>query len=308
MKWKEVTLHTTHEAIEPIINILQNHLITGVSIKEPLRKHEESNNELYALNPEEYPKHGVYITFYLPKETNTDDQLSEIIQEIDSLSRFHINLGSRELFIKEIKEEDWENEWKKYYQPIQVSSTITVTPYWEKYIPKFPNEKIIKLDPGMAFGTGMHPSTKLSIKNLEKYFTKGSSVIDVGCGSGILSIVSAKLGAKKVISLDIDPLAIKSTTHNAKLNKVEHRLIVKQNDLLKGIDLQIDVIVANILAEVIVLFPKDAYKLLKEGGYFITSGIINEKEVLVRESLEKTGFTIIDRITEDHWISLVATK
>lgn len=307
MIWEEIKIHTTYEAIEPIVNVLETFNITGIVVKEPI-KNEQSVDSIYELNPDDYPETGVYVIFYLLKDDEVKDTLQNIKEKINYLTSFGIDLGENKYYINSIEEKDWANEWKKYYYPVKVTENITITPTWEKYKPKSEDEVIIKLDPGMAFGTGTHQTTRLCIEALEKYLKQGSHVIDVGCGSGILSIVSAKLGAKTVLSLDVDPLAIKSTKYNAQLNDVEELLTIKQNSLLENIYQEVDLIVSNILAEIIIQFPKEAYNNLKKGGIFITSGIIQDKEDLVKKHLIDAGFTIKEIWEKDHWISIIAEK
>src|SRR5690625_798976 len=307
MLWKEIKIHTTYGALEPISNVLQDFNITGIVIREPLQE-EEGSDKLYDLNKADYPDIGVYITFYLPKNVETKGKLQNIVKEIKNLKTYDIDLSIFEYSIKDIQEKDWENEWKKHYHSVKVTDRITIVPEWEEYTKQSQEELTIRLDPGMAFGTGTHPSTKLSIEGLEKYVSTGDKVIDVGCGSGVLSIVSAKLGAKSVLSLDLDPLAIKSTSYNAQLNGIENKLTIKNNDLLIGIDKQVNIIVSNILADIIILFPQDAYDTLEDKGIFITSGIIKDKQNLVEQSLQEVGFVIKEVNSIDHWVSIIAEK
>lgn len=176
---------------------------------------------------------------------------------------------------------------EKYYHPVKISEKFTIVPTWEEYTPVHTDELIIEMDPGMAFGTGTHLTTVLCIQALERYVKKGDSVVDVGTGTGILSIASAMLAADRVEAYDLDPVAVESARLNSKLNKVADRIDIKQNNLLDGIAGEKDVIVANILAEVILRFTKQAYDLLKEGGYFITSGIIQQKNRKSKTLLQK---------------------
>jgi len=307
MLWKEIKIHSTYSALEAISNILQDFNISGIAIKEPITE-ELDNDKLYELNSADYPEHGVYITFYMPSDEDTEITFGKIVTKIKKLSSFGIDLSTFTYTITEIKEEDWENEWKNYYHSVKVTDRITIIPEWEEYDRTRADSVNIILDPGMAFGTGTHPSTKLSLMGLEKYLCPDAKVIDVGCGSGILSIASAKLGAKSVLSLDLDQLAIKSTNYNASLNDIEEKLTIRQNDLLDGIEEQVDLIVANILANIIILFPKEAYDNLIDGGVFITSGIIKDKQKIVENHLIEAGFTIQEVNTIDHWVSIIAKK
>lgn len=160
----------------------------------------------------------------------------------------------------------------------------------------------------MAFGTGTHPTTVLSIQSLEQYVNKGDTVIDVGSGSGVLSIASALLGAKEVFAYDLDDVAVKSTEENVKLNGLENKITAKQNNLLDNVDMKVDVVVSNILAEIIVRFVEEAWNNLKKGGFFITSGIIQNKKELVKDKLKEQGFEIIAMNEMEGWISIVAKK
>lgn len=179
-------------------------------------------------------------------------------------------------------------------------------PTWEDYQPVQSDELIIELDPGMAFGTGTHPTTVLSIQALEQIVKPGDFVYDVGTGSGVLSIAAALLGAEKVMALDLDEVAVRSAIANIQLNKVESEITVKQNNLLNGMTEQADVIVGNLLAEIIVRFVDDAHQLLKQDGYFITSGIINQKRLEVETSLQSAGFTIVETLLMEDWVTIIA--
>lgn len=311
MNWSELCVHTTNEAIEPISNILHESGASGVVIEDPLdlvKARENEFGEIYELDPEEYPDEGVYIKAYLPVNSFLGDTVEEIKQAINHLIAYDIDLGRNQVTLSEIKEEAWATAWKKYYKPVKISKKITITPTWEDYQPISNDELIIELDPGMAFGTGTHPTTVLSIQALEQYVNKNDTVIDVGCGSGVLSIAAAKLGAAKLFAYDLDEIAVKSTEINTKLNKLAARMEIKQNSLLDDVNKQADIIVSNILAEIIVSFIPDAWDNLKEGGIFITAGIIQSKKQPVKEQLSKNEFTILEINEIDDWISIIAQK
>ncbi|MEN1969352.1 50S ribosomal protein L11 methyltransferase [Lentibacillus sp. N15] len=311
MKWSELCVHTTNEAIEPISNILHENGASGVIIEDPLdlmKVKEDKFGEIYELDPNEYPEEGVYIKAYLPVNSFLSDTVDEIKQAINNLMIYDIDLGSNHVTLSEVKEEEWATAWKKYYKPVKISKKVTITPTWEDYKAVSSDELIIELDPGMAFGTGTHPTTVLSIQALEQYIHKDDMVIDVGCGSGVLSIAAAKLGAEKVFAYDLDEIAVKSTKINAKLNKLDTKIETKQNNLLDHVNMQADVIVSNILAEIIVRFVPDAWNNLKEGGIFITSGIIQPKKQIVRDQLLENGFTILAINEMEDWISIIARK
>ncbi|WP_368900649.1 50S ribosomal protein L11 methyltransferase [Oceanobacillus oncorhynchi] len=311
MKWSEITILTTNEAVEPISNILHETGASGLVIEDPLDlKHFEGEGfgEIVELDPEDYPDEGVRIKAYLPMNSFLGETVEEIKQAINQLLLYDIDLGKNEVSLSEVHEEEWASAWKKYYKPVKISNRITITPTWEDYQPVSTDELIIELDPGMAFGTGTHPTTILSIQGLEAYVQPDDKIIDVGCGSGVLSIASIKLGAESVQAFDLDDIAVKSTNLNVKLNHLQNQVTAKQNNLLDGVDSQADVIVSNILAEIIVRFVEDAYKNLRPGGHFITSGIIQKKKQLVRDRLTEAGFEIISVSELEDWVSIVAKK
>lgn len=312
LKWSEIKIHTTQEAIEPVSNILHEAGASGVVIEDPddlfIKEGVTLYGSIYELDPNDYPEEGVYIKAYLPMNSFLGETVEGIKQAINNLIKYDIDIGKNAVTITEVNEEEWSTAWKKYYKPVKITDKITIIPTWEEYEKTSDDEMIIELDPGMAFGTGTHPTTVLSIRALEQYVKKGDVVIDVGSGSGVLSITAAILGAKKVYAYDLDEIAVKSTRINVKLNHVQDRVDVKQNDLLKGVEHQADIIVSNILAEIILQFVEDAYKRLHSGGYFITSGIIKGKKDEVKDELTRVGFKIVDTKEMEDWYLFVAQK
>ncbi|CUA79945.1 50S ribosomal protein L11 methyltransferase [Anoxybacillus suryakundensis] len=311
MKWSEISIHTTHEAVEAISNILHEAGAGGVVIEDPFeltKERETTYGEIYQLNPDDYPEEGVIIKAYLPVNSFLGETVEEIKQAINNLMLYNIDIGRNKITISEVNEEEWATAWKKYYNPVKISERFTIVPTWETYEPVSSDELIIELDPGMAFGTGTHPTTVMCIQALEKTVKEGDTVVDVGTGSGILSIAAAMLGAKRVHALDLDPVAVESAKLNVKLNKVHDVVTVSQNNLLDRIDEQADVIVANILAEIILRFVDDAYRLLRSGGVFITSGIIQTKKQEVKEGILRAGFTIEETLTMEDWVAFIAKK
>ncbi|MBB5354536.1 ribosomal protein L11 methyltransferase [Anoxybacillus mongoliensis] len=311
MKWSEISIHTTHEAVEAISNILHEAGAGGVVIEDPFeltKERETTYGEIYQLNPDDYPEEGVIIKAYLPVNSFLGETVEEIKQAINNLMLYNIDIGRNKITISEVNEEEWATAWKKYYNPVKISERFTIVPTWETYEPVSSDELIIELDPGMAFGTGTHPTTVMCIQALEKTVKEGDTVVDVGTGSGILSIAAAMLGAKRVHALDLDPVAVESAKLNVKLNKVHDVVTVSQNNLLDRMDEQADVIVANILAEIILRFVDDAYRLLRSGGVFITSGIIQTKKQEVKEGLLRAGFAIEETLTMEDWVAFIAKK
>ncbi len=311
MKWSEISIHTTNEAIEPISNILHEAGASGVVIEDPVelvKEREDRFGEIYQLNPKDYPEEGVIIKAYLPINSFLGETVDEIKEAINNLMIYNIDIGKNSVSLAEVHEEEWATAWKKYYHPVKISKHFTIVPTWEEYTPVNSDELIIELDPGMAFGTGTHPTTVMSIQALERTVKKGDTVIDVGTGSGVLSIAAAMLGANKVTALDLDEVAVQSAGLNLKLNKVHESVEVLQNNLLEGIDIKADVVVANILAEVILRFTEDAAKCVKQGGYFITAGIIKQKKDQVRGSIEAAGFEIEETLNMEDWVAFIAKR
>ncbi|MBA2869840.1 ribosomal protein L11 methyltransferase [Anoxybacillus calidus] len=311
MKWSEISIHTTHEAVEAISNILHEAGAGGVVIEDPFdltKERDTSFGEIYQLNPDDYPEEGVIIKAYLPVNSFLGETVKEIKQAINNLMLYDIDLGKNSITISEVNEEEWATAWKKYYNPVKISEKFTIVPTWETYEPVSSDELIIELDPGMAFGTGTHPTTVMCIQALEKCVHPNDTVIDVGTGSGILSIAAAMLGAKSVKALDLDPVAVDSAKLNVKLNKVQNVVTVSQNNLLDNIKEPANIIVANILAEIILRFIDDAYRLLEKDGFFITSGIIQAKKQEVKDGLIRAGFIIEETLVMEDWVAFIARK
>jgi ribosomal protein L11 methyltransferase len=311
LKWSEISIHTTQEAVEPISNILHEAGASGVVIEDQLdliKERENKYGEIYQLNPDDYPEEGVIVKAYLQINSFLGETVEGIKESINNLLLHNIDIGRNKITISEMHEEEWATSWKKYYHPVKISEKFTIVPTWEEYTPVNTDELIIELDPGMAFGTGTHPTTVLCIQALERYLNKDDKVIDVGTGSGILSIAAAQLGAESVFAVDLDPVAVESARLNVKLNKVSEQITVKQNNLLDNMPEESDMIIANILAEVILRFTDDAYRLIKKDGIFITSGIIHHKKQEVKNALIKSGFDIIETLVMEDWISIIAKK
>ncbi|MBO2534910.1 50S ribosomal protein L11 methyltransferase [Rummeliibacillus suwonensis] len=311
MKWSELSIHTTNEAVEPISNILHEAGASGVVIEdsEDLCKVRENEfGEIYELDPSDFPVDGVIIKAYLPVTSFLGETVEEIKLAITNLVNFDINIGANEVSISEVNEEEWATAWKKYYHPVKISNRFTIVPTWEIYKPVDSDELIIELDPGMAFGTGTHPTTVMSLQALEKYMTEDSTVIDVGTGSGVLAIGAAMLGAQHVHALDLDEVAVRSAKLNVKLNKVQDHVEVVQGNLLDTVKEPAEIVVANILAEIIMTFIDDAYRLVRPNGYFIASGIIETKKEEVKTALEKAGFVIEEVMMMEDWVTIISRK
>ncbi|MED4635077.1 50S ribosomal protein L11 methyltransferase [Peribacillus frigoritolerans] len=311
MKWSEFAIQTTNEAVEPVSNILHEAGASGVVIEDPLELVKERENvfgEIYHLNPDDYPDEGVVIKAYLPVNSFLGDTIDAIKESINNLLLFDIDLGKNVVSISEVNEEEWATAWKKYYNPVKISERFTIVPTWEDYTPVSSDELIIELDPGMAFGTGTHPTTVMCIQALERTVTPGDIVVDVGTGSGVLSIAAALLDAKRIQSLDLDEVAVQSAKQNVEINNVQDKVSVSQGNLLDGVNEQADIVVANILAEVIMRFTDDVAKVVKPGGYFIASGIIQTKKQDVKEAIIASGFTVEETILMEDWVAIIAKR
>lgn len=311
MKWSEISIHTTQEAIEPISNILHEAGASGVVIWDPhdlVKVWDTTYGEVYELSPDDYPEEGVILKAYLPVNDFLTETVDSIKRDINNLAVHNINLGHNKITLSEVNEEEWATAWKQYYHPVKISNWITIVPTWEDYEPEHRNEIIIELDPGMAFGTGTHPTTVMCIQALEKTVQKGFDVIDVGTGSGVLSIAAAKLGAKSVKAYDLDEVAVKSAIMNVELNNAQNVVTIRQNNLLDNIEGQADIIVANLLAEIILHFVMDAFDKLKNKGLFITSGIIKDKKNVVKDQLVKANFQIEEILEMEDWVAIIARK
>ena len=311
MKWTEISILTTNEAVEAVSNILHEAGASGVVIEdsgELTRERIDQFGEIYALNPSDFPKNGVIVKAYLSATSFLAETVEEIKAAITNLINFDINIGENLLSISEVNEEEWATAWKKYYHPVKISERFTIVPTWEDYTPVSTDELIIELDPGMAFGTGTHPTTVMCLQALEKVVKQGDSVVDVGTGSGVLSVGAALLGASQVHALDLDLVAVNAAKENVELNKVDHVVEVFHGNLLDTVKEPADVVVANILAEIIMTFTDDAFSIVKPGGYFVTSGIIGAKKEDVKNALIASGFDIEEVLMMEDWVAIIAKR
>ena len=311
MKWSEISIHTTNEATEAVANILHEAGASGVVIEdsaEPSRVHEDRFGEIWALNKNDFPADGVILKAYLPVNSFLIETVKDIEQSMRVILRQDLPFFADKIQTNEVDEEDWATAWKKYYHPVKISGRFTIVPTWEEYEPVESDELIIELDPGMAFGTGTHPTTVMCLQALEKYVKPGDTVVDVGTGSGVLSIGAALLGASRVHALDLDQVAVVAAKENIELNHVEETVEVKNGNLLDSVKEPAEIIIANILAEVIISFSQDAYSILPENGLFIVSGIIGQNRDLVKDDLISKGFEIVESVLMEDWVAIIAQK
>ena len=287
MDWTELVVETTNEAIDAVTNILMENEAGGVQIDD-----DDLND--------------VRIITYFPANVNVAEKVPELEMQIKGLSQFGLDPGKAAVKLSDVTDDSWRDVWKKYYHPVRITRYLTIVPSWEDYQPENADEKVIRLDPGRAFGTGTHPTTRLALLALEKEIRGSESMIDVGTGSGVLSIAAKYLGAGEIDAYDIDDEAIKATKENVALNPIAKDINIGTNSLLDGISKKVNLIVANILAEIIVPLIPQAKECLNPGGKFITSGIINDKKDLIVNELTKHGFVIDEILNQKDWYSIIA--
>ncbi len=244
-----------------------------------------------------------YIHIYIAPEENPQEAVAFLSERFAAADIPH------KIDLSACKNEDWENNWKAYFKPMAVGKRLLIQPLWIDEIDNPENRAVLSIEPGLAFGTGGHHTTRLCLETLERYLTLGCSVLDTGCGSGILAIASLLLGAGTAVGVDIDELAVKTAIENGKLNGfTEPQYKILQGNLADRVTGQFDVIVANIVADIIMLFAKDVGRFLKENGVFITSGIIDTREEEVKTALLENGFTVLERNEQNGWICFVCKK
>lgn len=310
MKWIEVQVKTTTEAEDIVSNILYDLGANGLAIEDPkdILELSQSKEDWDFIDPSliDLDFEGILIKAYFSESEDLPDKIELIKQSIEKSSQYNIDdkaLG--EVIISEVNDNDWAESWKKYYKPKKIGNRIIIKPSWEEYEPK-ETDLIIELDPGMAFGTGTHETTIMCAEALEKYMKSGNIVYDIGCGSGILSIVAAKLGADKVLGIDLDELCVKVSKENIELNHVENIVEIKKGNLLDIVHGKANIVVSNIIAEIIAGMTKELKDYLEKDGLFIGSGIIIEKIDLVKDSLEQNGFKILEIKKMNDWSCIVA--
>lgn len=311
MNWTEVKIYTTTAGIDPLTGSMLDLGLQGFMIEDA----QDFDEFLHDTTPHwDYVDQAVMekmkdcetcVTIYVADNPQGMEELAQVRQILARLKAQDPDgkYGRLELEMKDVDEEDWSNAWKKYYHPVQVGEHLVVCPSWEAYDRK-PDEVVLTLNPGMAFGTGTHDTTRLCMELLEKYITPQDTVLDVGCGSGILAITAALLGANKIIGCDIDEVAVKVAGENAALNGVQDRISFHQGDLTSQVEGSFQIICANIVADVIIRLSEDAGSYLAKDGIFITSGIIDTREQDVLNALEQNGFQVIERRTSGGWVAL----
>lgn len=312
MDWNEVVIVTSTEAVEAVANLFMDAGAKGTAIEDEwdfINLKDDGFGQIKEKRELPEKNHQVYVKAYFPDSETFVDTLKVIQDGIERLKKIELFPGGFELIINDLKEEDWENSWKAYYHPLRVTRYLTIVPHWEQYTPAEFDEKILRMDPGMAFGTGTHPTTKLALQALEIIIRGNEKILDVGTGSGVLSIAAKALGAREVLAFDIDQVATRQSKENIQLNSFALDVVVKENNLLEGIkDSGADIIVANILAEILLKMTKDAWLNLKDGGYFILSGIIQTKRDELLEQLLQDHFVLEQELIVDDWHCFICKK
>ncbi len=289
MDLKEMIISTTYESFSAIENILNE--VGAQDVTTEVFKDEE----------------GIRVKGYFKLEELTSERIDKIRYKIEELKDFNLDIGDINLRVNKLKEEDWTNKWKKYIKPIKITDRIIIKPTWEEYKVK-DNEIIIEIDPGQAFGTGDHGTTHGCLEMLEEYIEPGNSILDIGTGTGVLSIAASKLGGENILGVDLDPVAIRVAQENAKLNQLTEEIEFKEGDLVQIVDTQYDLILANILPHIIIRLIPDLLKVSKLGSIVILSGIIEEKKEDVKEKLKEYNFAIKEIVEKDNWITIVAVR
>ena len=317
MKWKKFTLTTTTQAVDLVSSMLDDIGIEGVEIEDnvPLTERETKGMFIDIL-PELPPDEGVaFVSFYVDDDRDIEELMKQVEEGLDELAVF-TDLGQRAIAASETEDKDWINNWKQYFKPFTVDD-ILIKPTWETIPEEHKDKLLVQIDPGTAFGTGMHETTQLCIRQLKKAVDSGTKLLDVGTGSGILGITALKLGAKEVWGTDLDENAITAVGENLEANGISgERFHVLQGNILNDPSVQewagfgcYDVVVANILADVIILLVDEIPVHLKQGGLFITSGIINMKEQAVLDAFAKNpAFEVLEVTRQGEWVSVTARK
>lgn len=332
MKWIKMELKTTTEAVDFVSAMLEELGVEGIEITDFVPLSEEDKRKMFIdILPELPPDDGsARVSFYLDTGTDIEALKANIAEGLSELRQF-VDTGSGELAVSETEDKDWINNWKEFFKPFRVDESIVIKPTWEELAEKRPGDLVVEIDPGTAFGTGAHETTKLCIGSLKKYVKPGTAVLDVGCGSGILSIISMLLGARYAAAVDIDPVAAGVTVENAGVNGLSARLCdrdvngvpvftgaadgievadgnVLEDEALRAAlgSASYDIVVANILADVIIPLSGVVKEFMKPDALFISSGIINTKREAVEAALRENGFEILEVNVQGDWVSFTA--
>ena len=316
MKWNKFTLKTRSEVEDIVISTLAEAGVEGVEIEDRIPLSESDKQQMFVdILPEGPADDGIaYLSFYVEEDADKEALLASVKEALEDLKNF-VDIGEGTITESETEDKDWINNWKQYFHQFYVDD-ILIVPSWEEVKPEDQGKMIIHIDPGTAFGTGMHETTQLCMRQLKKYVTSETELLDVGTGSGILSIVSLKLGARHAVGTDLDPCAISATKENLEANDIpEGSMDVMIGNIIDDPAVQeqvgfekYDIVAANILAEVLVPLTPVICHQLKKGGIYITSGIIDDKEETVVNAVKAAGLEVLEVTQQGEWVSVTARK
>ena len=316
MKWNKFRIKTTTEAEDIVCSSLMDLGIQGVEVEDKIPLTQREREQMFVdILPEIDVDDGVaYISFYLEEDEDKEKMLQAVREELKEIGTY-VNVGSMEIEESQTEDVDWVNNWKQYFHQFTIDDVLII-PSWEDVQPEDEDKMIIHIDPGTAFGTGMHETTQLCIRQIKKYVTEDTEILDVGCGSGILGMLALKFGAKHSTGTDLDPCAIDATHENMDVNGIsrdQYRVMIgniiddKEVQDQVGYD-RYDIVAANILADVLVPLTPVILNHLKTGGIYITSGIIEEKEETVVEAVKAAGLEVLEVNHQGEWVSVTARK
>ena len=316
MKWNRFTVKTKTEAEDIVISTLAEVGIEGVEIQDKQPLTEEDKAQMFVdIMPESPADDGIaYLNFYLEEDADKEAILKDVREALDDLKNF-MDIGEATIEESQTEDKDWINNWKQYFHQFYVDD-ILIVPSWEEVKAEDKDKMILHIDPGTAFGTGMHETTQLVIRQLKKYVTPDTEMLDVGTGSGILGIVALKLGAKHVLGTDLDPCAIPAVAENKEANQIADEsfdMVIGNIIDDKAIQDQAgyekyDIVTANILADVLIPLTPVIVNQMKKGAYYITSGILDVKEEVVVEAVKAAGLTVVEVTHQGEWVSVTARK
>ena len=316
MKWNKFRLKTTTAAEDIVSSMLMDLGIEGVEIEDRIPLTQSDKEQMFVdILPEIEADDGTaYLSFYLEEDEDKEKILADVKRELKEMSEY-VDVGECLIEESQTEDVDWVNNWKQYFHQFYVDD-ILIIPSWEDVKPEDEDKMIIHIDPGTAFGTGMHETTQLCIRQIRKYVTETTRILDVGCGSGILGMLALKFGAAYSVGTDLDPCAIDATYENMEVNGIPRdRYEVMIGNIIDDKEIQdrvgygcYDIVVANILAYVLVQLTPVIVSQLKPGGIYITSGIIDNKEETVKEAVKEAGLTVLDVTYQGEWVCVTARK
>lgn len=316
MKWNQFRLKTTTEAEDIVSSMLADLGIEGVQIEDKIPLTQSDKEQMFVDILPDIPEDDgcAYLTFYLDEDVDKQEMLLKVRQELEEM-RSYLNVGECTIEESQTEDVDWVNNWKQYFHQFYIDD-ILVIPSWENVEAKDSDKMVIHIDPGTAFGTGMHETTQLCIRQLKKYVTEDTKILDVGCGSGILGMLALKFGAKHSVGTDLDPCAIDATYENMDNNGIsrdQYEVMIGNIIDDKAVQDKVgyekyDIVAANILADVLVPLTPVIIHQMKKGGIYITSGIIEDKEDVVVEAVKEAGLEVLEVNHQGEWVSVTARK